>query len=1165
MPDGIGGANYLFNLGIGGPNNSGNVNQTERVFTQTGSGTVIQNISITDAICEGPVAGLVNGTGSIYFDDVPVKDAKYLGYIPPQGVLGSAIDPSTRIAFSGKNGTLSSGSTLPDYMIDTSTGDYYATGKSIILFDYLFVDDLDITSTVRDANNQVRITADAANNLSGDIQRWITLNDENSRAFLVAADAGSVMGGQTVYAIANTIIFEPKNPYVAIYPQKYKLFIAKKFALASIPNNKSVVTENEPQPGNYIFSITSSLQFNFEEESQIELPDEVTVDDAPNYLLPDEKDAWVDYYNRQSGGWRTAGNFLKVEGLYSQERRGYLIQEPLSEVGTVGAAVVTEGNLGGITTDLKILAPDPNNPTLSDYGKNTNESITIFDIHGLPNIDPENGYVNRTGLGQLELNAHTVNNPTDIPSSAFANNAKINEMDQISLMITYPQGLHTMNQEDGSLLTCYAIYKFRIKFTTNGITGPWVDLFGNSVRHWGRTRAGISYEHIIDLESFRPFDTFVLQVARQTRSAGLPVYSTGRSAGSEDDKTDYYTVAESVISKIQCVIKDKFTYPYTALVNTIFNSKQYNKAPRRTYEMRGMLVKIPESYTPREYSHTGKAEYENFWGGNFKKVLHYTDNPAWCFYDIVTNNRYGAGQYISEFDIDKYSLYRIARYCDELVGTGKIAGFTSFKTGEFYRIKTTGAIPWTDIGAPDGNVGTEFRYIRPTDSAPSDMEGTAELLEPRYRMNVLLTKPIEIYKVLKDMATNFASIIYWLDGQISLVQDVPSDPVYNFTKANVIDGRFAYEGTPENTKFNQIIVTWNDPAANYELVPLLIEDKSDIAKTGQIRTKEVVAFGCTSESQAIRMGKWKLWTAQNQREVVTFKTSFGSAFIRPGDVITVQDGDRYGISYGGRLSSGGTLNSLVLDREITFNSTSDYEMYLVITEPAAFYTGAQSIAINGTTYNTNDRIPEAYVFNGKDYILTSLDSESKASNAFSSSAGDTLLQMSWHSATYVQKVDITNPGTVTTSSINLASSLDKVPRANLIWSIREINSDGAEILGSAKTYKVLDIAKESKNIFAVTAVEHYNQKFGEIEKEYDLGAIPPSAYAEKEPDVIPSVKNLHASFEGPQATPFSEILLSWDRPENDEWISHFEIVHTADTVVSPVTTTEKSINFPGFD
>lgn len=1148
-----------------GPNNSGNVNQTERVFTQTGSGTTVQNISITDAICEGPIAGLVNGTGSIYFDDVPVKDSKYLGYIPPQGVLGSAIDPSTRIAFSAKTGTLGNGATLPDYMIDTSTGDYYAIGKSIILFDYLYLDDLDITSTVRDANNQVRITATAADPLSGDIARWVTLNDENARAFLVAGDAGSVMSGQTVEASGNTFVFEPKNPYVAIYPLKYKLFIAKKFALASIPDNKRVITENEPDPGNYIFSITSSLQFNFQEESVIELPDEVTIEDAPSYLLPDEKQAWVDYYNRQSKGWRTGGNFHKIEGLYAQERRGYLIQDPLSEVGTVGASVVTEGQLGGITTDLKILEPNPANHSQSNYGKDTNEAITIYDIHGLPNQDPESGYVNRSSLVSLDITNHANQNPTEIPSSAFANNAKINEMDQISVIITYPQGLHTMNQEDGSLLTCYAIYKFRIKFTTNGVTGPWIDLFGNAVRHWARTRAGISFEHIIDLESFRPFDTFVLQIARQTRSAGLPVYAGGKSAGNENDKTDYYTIADSVISKIQCIIKDKFTYPYTALVNTIFSSRQYQKVPRRTYEMRGMLVKIPDSYTPREYSYTGKAQYENFWGGNFKKVLYYTDNPAWCFYDIVTNNRYGAGQYISEFDIDKYSLYRIARYCDELVGTGKIADWYSFKTGEFYRIKTTGNIPWTSLGAPDGNVGTEFRFIRPSDGAPSTLEGTAELLEPRFRMNVLLTKPMEIYKILKDMATNFASIIYWLDGQISLVQDVPSDPVYNFTKANVIDGRFSYEGTPEKTKFNQIIVTWNDPEAGYELVPLLIEDKSDIAKTGQIRTKEVVAFGCTSESQAIRMGKWKLWTAQNQREVVTFSSSFGSAFVRPGDVITVQDGDRYGVSYGGRLSSGGTLNSLVLDREISFNSGSDYEMYLVITEPAAFYTGAAPISINGTTYNTNDRVPEAYVFNGKDYVLTSLNSESKASNAFSSSAGDILLQMSWHSATYVQKVDITNPGTVKTANINLASSLDKVPRANIIWSIREINSDGAEVLGSSKLYKVLDIVRESKNIFAITAVEHYNQKFSEIEAEYDLGVIPPSAYAEKEPEIIPSVKNLHASFEGPQATPFSEILLSWDRPDNDEWISHFEIVHNADGTESPVTTTEKSVNFPGFD
>ena len=1085
-----------FNNGQG--QNSGSADQTERVFTQTGSGTTVQNIAITDVICEGPVAGLKRGLGSIFFDDIPVKDAKYLGYHPPQGPLGTAIDPTAKITFSLKTGTLGAGATLPDYMIDTSDGNYYALNKSIILQDYLKAENLQIVSSTRNSDNKLQIsiganftsfsslpaaftgtsmnfndttvwnqhiddltsgstfyglqwgsllsqttgtpptdftfgppsypgefgntsinansivsapsnsvrfvavsstypnglivysagvstvnpltlakndviswpnatgngimkwrvvkqtgttyswdsgvltssgthtiTADGDYHLvivsgsritsgnseptaaqkgitpnmisvqpanvpvgafAGNSADWITVDDPSKKAFLVADDYGSVMGGETVEYTNGKLVFEAKNPFVGLFDiNTYKLFIAKKFLIASMPNSKTIVTENPPKSGSYIFSVTESKLFDFTEESLIEdETGDITLANAPAHYTDDEKQEWVDFYTRQNEAF---GTFNKIEGLYAQERRGYISQDPLIEVGKVGADVANDGDLNGVTIrELKILEPSASDPDLSNYGSTTGEAIPIKDIHGLPNTDPENGNVNRTTTSGLDINNHTNPNPTEIPSSAFANTAKLNEMDQISIIITYPQGLNSMNQEDGALSVAYAIYKFRIKFTTNGVTGDWITLFGKNVKHSARTRAGISFEHIIDLESFRPFDTFVVQIARQTRSAGLPVGPRGFSSTSIDDKTKHFLTADATVTKIQCIIKDKFTYPYSALVNTIFSSRQYSRVPKRTYEMRGLLVQIPSSYTPREYSTSGKAKYEKFWDGSFKDTLQYTDNPAWCFYDIVTNNRYGAGQYIKDYNIDKYSLYRVARYCDELISTGKPEGLGNLTTGEYYKIKVAGTTTWSDFGASANTVGTEFRFSRNPD-ATFDPSSRVERLEPRYRMNIFLTKATDVYKVLKDMATTFLGIIYWLDNQITVVPDLPSDSVYNFSKSNVVDGRFSYEGTGAKNRYNQIIVTWADPEAGYELVPLLIEDKSDIAKTGRVVTQEVVAFGCTSESQAIRYGKWKLWTAQNQREVVTFKTSFSAAFVRPGDVVNVQDSDRFGVTY----------------------------------------------------------------------------------------------------------------------------------------------------------------------------------------------------------------------------------------------------------------------------
>ena len=509
--------------------NSGSADTTERVFTQTGSGTTVQNISITDVVCEGPVAGLKRGLGSIFFDDIPVKDAKYLGYHPPQGPLGTTIDPTAKITFSLKTGTLGAGATLPDYMIDTSDGNYYALNKSIILQDYLKAENLQIVSSTRNSDNKLQIsigasftsfsslpaaftgtsmnfndttvwnqhiddltsgstfyglqwgsllsqttgtpptdfafgppsypgefgntsinansivsapsnsvrfvavsstypnglivysagvstvnpltlakndviswpnatgngimkwrvvkqtgttyswdsgvltssgthtiTADGDYHLvivsgsritsgnseptaaqkgitpnmisvqpanvpvgafAGNSADWITVDDPSKKAFLVADDYGSVMGGETVEYTNGKLVFEAKNPFVGLFDiNTYKLFIAKKFLIASMPNSKTIVTENPPKSGSYIFSVTESKLFDFTEESLIEdETGDITLANAPAHYTDEEKQEWVDFYTRQKQAF---GTFNKIEGLYAQERRGYISQDP---------------------------------------------------------------------------------------------------------------------------------------------------------------------------------------------------------------------------------------------------------------------------------------------------------------------------------------------------------------------------------------------------------------------------------------------------------------------------------------------------------------------------------------------------------------------------------------------------------------------------------------------------------------------------------------------------------------------------------------------------------------------------------------------------------------------------------------------------------------------
>ena len=306
--------------------------------------------------------------------------------------------------------------------------------------------------------------------------------------------------------------------------------------------------------------------------------------------------------------------------------------------------------------------------------------------------------------------------------------------------------------------------------------------------------------------------------------------------------------------------------------------------------------------------------------------------------------------------INKFALYRIAKYCDELVDDGK---------------------------------GGK---------------------EPRFRSNIFLARATDVYKVIKDMATVFIGMVYWLDGKLTPIQDVPSEPVYTFSKANVIEGSFNYETTGRKTRANQVVVTWNDPNANYEPVPLIVEDREAIVKSKRIVSEKAVAMGATSEAQALRYGRWKLWTAQNQNEIVSFRTGLQGAFIRPDDVINIQDRDRFGVDYSGVIKStniGSGNATITFDRALTnVSNASTFKLSTLVTEYAAFYSGTDPIRIDsngyrvssgGTLFNRGDRftakfwIPDTTPDNNATfdldtvsdiYALSTENAEKAVTNAF---------------------------------------------------------------------------------------------------------------------------------------------------------------------------------------
>ena len=306
------------------------------------------------------------------------------------------------------------------------------------------------------------------------------------------------------------------------------------------------------------------------------------------------------------------------------------------------------------------------------------------------------------------------------------------------------------------------------------------------------------------------------------------------------------------------VIDTVFTYPNTALVGVKFDSEYFSNLPTRTYDIMGIKVKIPSNYNPMT------RQYSGVWDGTFK--IDWTDNPAWVLYDIVTNKRYGLGNRLGEFGADKWTLYQVAQYCDQLV--------------------------------PDGFGGKE----------------------PRFTCNAWLTEQRSAYDVINDICSIFRAMPVWNGQQLTVVMDRPYDPVWTYTNANVEGGEFNYTFSAKKARHNAIQVEYVDKNNSYERMIEYVSDDESIRKNG-LNVKKITAFGCTSRGQAHRTGLWLLQTEKLETKTVTFTVGAEGLMHVPGDIIKVADTYYAGTNIGGRvLAIDG--KKVTLDREISVNGNS---------------------------------------------------------------------------------------------------------------------------------------------------------------------------------------------------------------------------------------------------
>ncbi len=411
---------------------------------------------------------------------------------------------------------------------------------------------------------------------------------------------------------------------------------------------------------------------------------------------------------------------------------------------------------------------------------------------------------------------------------------------------------------------------------------PWVRAFSNldldAVRlrlKWGPLRtqnatngdvSGVTIEYAIDLQIDGGVWTEVLKTKISDKTSAnyerahridLPRADSGwlvRVRRLTPNTTSEYISDKMYIAAVTEVIDAKLRYPNTALLGLQYDAETFGNVAKVAMDAKGEILKVPTNYNPVT------RQYVGMWDGTFKEA--YSNNPAWIYYDICTVDRYALGDRLTPLMVDKWSLYRLAQYCDEMV--------------------------------PDGLGGQE----------------------PRFTCNVYLQSAEGAFEILTKLAGVFRAITFWDGNSIICDADIPQDTYFTYTRANVIDGNFEYSGTRARDRHNVVKIAWDNPANHYKTEYEFVRDEKAIAEAGQVRILELDAWGCTSRGQAQRAGHWALKSEQLETRTVSFKVGLDGYIPLPGKVIEVADPLFAGRANGGRVSAiSADRKSITLDRD----------------------------------------------------------------------------------------------------------------------------------------------------------------------------------------------------------------------------------------------------------
>ncbi len=465
---------------------------------------------------------------------------------------------------------------------------------------------------------------------------------------------------------------------------------------------------------------------------------------------------------------------------------------------------VGEGEFDGVPTDFDIYL---DNTPIRDASGNYNFPNVKWDwrpgsvdqtyIPGIPAVESE------TSLNvELRSDAPWVRSITNIQLSA------------VRLRFAWPA---LQRQDDQGNVAGYRI-DYAIDVATDG--GPYQQVYPDAVD--GKTTTRYERSRRVDLPTATT--GWLIRVRRLT-----PNQNSNRIADT------------MLIAGITEVIDAKLRYPNTALLYIEFDAEQFTNIPAVTVECNARRWMVPSNYDPFQRTYSGA------WDGTMKSA--WTNNPAWITFGVCTEDRFGLGKRIKPFMIDKWELYRIAQYCDQLV--------------------------------PNGLGGTEPRFL-----CDMNLQGKADA-----------------WSLLRDISAIYRGMTYWAQGQLVMQADMPraQDFDYVFTRSNVIDGKFSYGSASAKTRYTRALVSYDNRANNYDTDVIPFADPVLQRRYGD-RPTELSAIGCTRASEAQRRGKWAI-LSNNQDRTVSFKTGMEGVIPLPGHIIPVADSLLAGREIGGRIAA----------------------------------------------------------------------------------------------------------------------------------------------------------------------------------------------------------------------------------------------------------------------